>query len=324
MAAREFHGIIHNLCDSNLGSHDSDCDTGEWTDPWYPYQKPGAGLIHPDEKGEWRSESHLLTMKTSGWAQWVIDVRTFNEPDHTELVQVNWSIPFFGAPNVTCATARFNDTGGFAAMGPPVLEIKPVGFGEVGQAPALAQAATIAPYVFALPATLAVPVNVTEHLQVLFELRRATVSQQSSPLQFATGGPTEQVRDAEAFRNRARAVASTPFVGAFPNFYEAHQGRNHVGGTIFVEAGGAQWRDVELTQLHDVNLDDFAGRIRATQDYAANNGFVGGFPTFYHAEQQRIQQAGQPTHVTVCGACTADGAEFRDVPLSDLGSPGSG
>jgi hypothetical protein len=178
MAAREFHGILHNLCDSNLASHDQDCDSGEWQEPWYPYQKPGAGFIHPGEQGEWRSESDGFATGTSGWVQWVIDVKTFNEPDHTELVQVNWSIPFEGVPNVTCATARFDDSGGFAAQGPPVLQIKPVSYGEVGQAPALAQAATIAPYVFALPWSFAVPDIVTEHLQVNFELHRVTLEQQ--------------------------------------------------------------------------------------------------------------------------------------------------
>jgi hypothetical protein len=50
-----------------------------------------------------------------------------------------------------------------------------------------------------------------------------------------------------------------------------------------VKAETAQWRDVELAELNSVSLDDFAGRLRATQDYAALNGFVGGFPTYYHA-----------------------------------------
>lgn len=324
MAAREFHGILHNRCDSNLASHDQLCDSGQWQAPWYPYQRPGAGFIHADEQGEWRSESAaVVATGTSGWVQWVIGVKTFNEPDHTELVQVNWAIPFLGAPDVTCATTRFDPDGGFEVQGPPVLVIKPVSYGEVGQAPALAQAATIAPYVFALPWSFAVPVVVTEHLQVLFELGRATPEQQSSPLQFSTGGPPEQVRDAEAFRNRARAAANSQFVGGFPNFYEAHYGRDHVGGTVFVKAETAQWRDVDLAELHNVSLDDFAGRVRATQDYAALNGFVGGFPTFYHAHQERIQQEGRPTNVTVCGTVllNAEGAEFRDVPLADLGNP---
>ncbi len=323
MAAREFHGVLHNLCDSNLASHDQVCDSGEWQEPWYPYQRPGAGFIQPGEHGEWRSESDGFATGTSGWVQWVIDVKTFNEPDHTELVQVNWSIPFKGTPDVTCATARFDDSGGFAVQGPPVLQIEPVSYGEVGQAPALAKAATVVPYTLSVPWSFVIPDIEKEHLQVNFQLRRVTPEQQSSPLQFSTGGPPEQVRDAEAFRNRARAAANTPFVGGYPNFYEARHGRDHVGGTVFVKAETAQWRDVELAELNNVSLDDFAGRIRATQDYAALNGFVGGFPTYYHAQQQRIQQEGQPTHVTVCGTVllTAEGAEFRDVSLTDLGNP---
>ena len=320
MAAREFHGVLSNMCDADLRSHDQDCDSGEWQEPWYPYQQPGAGRIEAGGHGEWRSESAGIMTGTSGWVQWLIDVKSFNEPDHTELVQVNWSIPFLGIPNVTCATGRFDYVGSFAPLKPPVLEIRPVSYGEVGQAPALAQAATIAPYTFALPWSWGAPVMVTEHLQVNFELRSGSAS---SPLQFADGGPKAQARNAEEFRSRARAVANTPFVGAFPNFYEAVRGRDHVGGTVFVAAEGARWRDVDHAQLRNVDLDDFADRIRATQDYAANNGFVGGFPTFYHAQEQRIQIAGPPKSVTVCGTVllNADGAEFRDVPLSDLGDP---
>jgi hypothetical protein len=201
---------------------------------------PGAGLIKPNGHGEWRSESNSFYAGTSGSAQWLVDVNVFNEPIHTELVQVNWSIPYYGRPNVTCKAALFDSFNG-VKEGSPTLEIVPVSAGEYGQAPATTQAQEMAPYVLGLPWSWAIPLVVVEHLVVNFELR-PRAQQAHEPLQFPTGGPSEQVRNAGAFRNRATAVSGTSFVGAFPNFYEATYGRDHVGGTVFVKADGAQWR----------------------------------------------------------------------------------
>jgi hypothetical protein len=107
---------------------------------------------------------------------------------------------------------------------------------------------------------------------------------------------------------------SADFVGGFPNFYEATNGRDHVGGTIFVKRAAAEWRDIPLTELGNVTLDDFGERMRATNTYAARNGFVGGFPTFFHADYG---------NGIVCGTILlkAGCAEWRDVPLADLGTP---
>ena len=54
--------------------------------------------------------------------------------------------------------------------------------------------------------------------------------------------------------------------------------------------------------------------MRATNTWASQHGFVGGFPTFFHADYG--------TGI-VCGTVLikSDGAEFRDIPLSELGNP---
>lgn len=115
-----------------------------------------------------------------------------------------------------------------------------------------------------------------------------------------------------AFRYRADLAARTGFVGGFPNFYEAERpGTTIVGGTIFVKSAIAEWRDVSLVDLGNVALDDFGARFRATQDYATHNGFVGGFPNFYHADYGSG---------IVCGTILLKPAfaEWQDVVLSHI------
>jgi hypothetical protein len=85
------------------------------------------------------------------------------------------------------------------------------------------------------------------------------------------------------FRHRAEVAEREGFSGAFPNFYTATYGRSNVGGTIFIKAPCAEWRDVRLIALDNPPLDDFAERFRATHRYATREGFAGGFPTFSHA-----------------------------------------
>ncbi len=110
MAAREFHGIIHNTWDTPLFRVADDCDSGQWQDPWYPSKIPGAGKIDPQQSAEWRSESCGFMTGTSGWARWGISVLEISEGvEHFEFVQVNWSIPFnqvFSKVNITCAVFR--------------------------------------------------------------------------------------------------------------------------------------------------------------------------------------------------------------------------
>jgi hypothetical protein len=119
---------------------------------------------------------------------------------------------------------------------------------------------------------------------------------------------------AEVFRMRAGLAAASGFLGAFPNFYSAPRGLGFVSGTIFVTGAAAEWRDVPLAELGGVSLDDFEGRMRATNAYATKNGFTGGFPNYFHADYG---------NGIVCGTILlkSSGAEWRDVPLSELGDP---
>ncbi|MCA9875613.1 MAG: hypothetical protein KC441_18205 [Anaerolineales bacterium] len=118
----------------------------------------------------------------------------------------------------------------------------------------------------------------------------------------------------QSFRHRAESAARANFMGAFPNFYEATYGLDTVGGTIFVKTDAAEWRDVPLAELDNASLGDFGARMRATNAYASRNGFVGGFPTFFDADYG---------NGTVCGTVLLkpEAAEWRDVPLSELGNP---
>ena len=72
-----------------------------------------------------------------------------------------------------------------------------------------------------------------------------------------------------------------------------------------------------LAELGNPSLDDFEQRMRATQDYAISQGFVGGFPNFYHADYG---------HGIVCGTILlgADSAQWRDLPWSEIGNPSFG
>jgi hypothetical protein len=117
-----------------------------------------------------------------------------------------------------------------------------------------------------------------------------------------------------SFMHRADIAARNGFVGGFPNFYEATHELDRVGGTIFIKPAAAEWRDVPLAELGNVSLEDFEERIRGTNAYASRNGFVGGFPTFFHADYGSG---------IVCGTIliNSDGAEWRNIPLAELGNP---
>jgi len=131
---------------------------------------------------------------------------------------------------------------------------------------------------------------------------------------FSGSTPTRQQMAMAMFRQRGQAASDAGFVGGFPNFYEAHRALQHFGGTIFLKADVAEWRDVPLSALGNPPLENFEERMRRTQAYASDNGFVGGFPNFFHADYGSG---------VVCGTILlkAGGAEWRDVALSDLNNP---
>jgi hypothetical protein len=120
----------------------------------------------------------------------------------------------------------------------------------------------------------------------------------------------------QAFRSRATAATALGFVGGFPNFYlePGPAGLGFVGGTIFLTHAAAEWRNVPLSDLHNVDLNNFEERMRETSVYADGQGFAGGFPNYFHDDYGRG---------TVCGTILLKhaAATWEDVYLSDLGNP---
>lgn len=118
-----------------------------------------------------------------------------------------------------------------------------------------------------------------------------------------------------------RYAASQGFVGAIPTFFLAELGGFRCG-TLLLNSTGAEWRDVEIADLQNVDPSDAPGRFRAVQDYARVNQFVGGYPNFYIGEQTAWTVLG-PITATVDGTVLLNNtvADWRDVPASDLGNP---
>jgi hypothetical protein len=151
---------------------------------------------------------------------------------------------------------------------------------------------------------------------ITFEARNPSPPE---PWRLPSTVPSRQIMAMQAFRHRAEAAAQAnlsgaDFVGGFPNFYEATRGQDHFGGTVFVNRAGAEWRDVPLAKLGNVALEDFGERMRATNSYASREGFVGGFPTFFHADVGNGIVCGTVLLKTEC-------AVWRDISLADLGNP---
>jgi hypothetical protein len=317
MAAREFHGLILNQWENQLVWSKDCVDGGEWQDPWYP--SAGSGHINPNKEAEWRSESDGVMTGTSGWARWsvrVLDDVNDAGPDglgHFEFVQVNWSVPFYGRPNITFAVFRNNpdesDTFAHKDTRPPALEIVGTSFNGAVVNTSL----EIVPYVLSIPWSFFTG-SVPTHIRVTFTVRRRSNAQVQSRLTFSNGAPGRQQMAIQGFRHRMEKAPSAGFVGGFPNFYESIDGRNHFGDTIFLTQAASEWRNIPLSELGNIALDDFGDRMRAINTWASQNGFVGGFPTFFQADYGTG---------LVYGAVLikSEGAEFMDIPLSELGNP---
>lgn len=121
--------------------------------------------------------------------------------------------------------------------------------------------------------------------------------------------------DMEMFRIVARAATAKNLPGAFPTFHVRDTGSGIFVPAIFPSEKIAEWRDVSIRDLKNVELDNFGRRFRYTQDYAVNqdnNKFVGGFPNFYHATY--------PDKGLVCGTILLRSgiAIFRNVPQTQL------
>jgi hypothetical protein len=159
---------------------------------------------------------------------------------------------------------------------------------------------------------------------------RQTISKQWGQLtallrfpQFANWFPSPARNAMEAFKRMAREASDARFAGGFPNFREERQGMNTIGEVIFLHHSGATWTDVPISDLKNPDLENFQGRMRATQDYASGRGFAGGFPTFYQDKMPILLPTRGIVQTTVCGTVllTTSCAVRRDVFLKELGSP---
>jgi hypothetical protein len=80
-------------------------------------------------------------------------------------------------------------------------------------------------------------------------------------------------------------------------------------GCVLIRHTAAVWRDIPISELGNPSLEDIGARFRATNDYAKRNGFLSGFPNFYHADHG----AG-----IVCGSILIkpEAGEWRDIVVS--------
>lgn len=98
------------------------------------------------------------------------------------------------------------------------------------------------------------------------------------------------------FRETANYATRKGYAAGLPNFFQADYGNGIVCGTILLKSDAVEWRDVPISELNNVDLNDLDGRFRQTFDYATRNGFIAGFPNFFH-DSSRITHRGG----TVCG-----------------------
>ncbi len=128
--------------------------------------------------------------------------------------------------------------------------------------------------------------------------------------------PTAELTPDATLEGRIRAVVAYSttvlrdrgFVGAFPTFAD------DAGDTTFVALlrGPTEFRDVPSAELGDPVT--FGDRMRGAAKWATDHGYVGGFPTFMEAVRDG-------TKVLGLLLLTTTAAEWRDVPLADLGFP---
>ncbi|MCK9861354.1 hypothetical protein [Paenibacillus sp. ATY16] len=136
----------------------------------------------------------------------------------------------------------------------------------------------------------------------------------------ASFGPSITIDEDAMSTFRAINVKATEagFKGGYPNFYKAIYGINTYYGSINFLESNCLFRDIPINELGNPQLNDFAQRMKAVQDYAVKNGFVGGFPTYFIADYH---------HGIVCGTIllNSNQAEWRDIPygqidLKDIGA----
>ena len=108
------------------------------------------------------------------------------------------------------------------------------------------------------------------------------------------------------------------FVGGFPTFLTAPSNGTTVFGAVLIKQGQAGLGSpvlIPVQQAHGSDIGewfDLTNRLGSVQQYAAAQGFVAGLPTFIDRD------FGRGTHFGTI-LFTADQAEHRDIPASELG-----
>jgi hypothetical protein len=106
-------------------------------------------------------------------------------------------------------------------------------------------------------------------------------------------------------------AARNGFLAAIPNCHQATYAAGQVFGINLIPHGAAVFRDVARAQLGNPAITDVPAMMRASADYAAANGFAGGFPTFHQADYGQGVVYGQVLFRQAS-------VEWRDVYVGDL------
>lgn len=310
MASREFHAVLKNRTGSDLMITRADCDGGEFA----LHPNDGAARIADGSEGKFSTESDGIMTGTSGMCRWSVRV-TAPQP-HTEFAQINWSVPYIGKPHITFGVFRSDPDDAFGDRRPPDLDMGIVGWNEADSNDFLDDVIFVGAYTLLIPFSFFSDAEVSTKPRVQFLVRPRAVDTTRSELRFPDPiSPSASDEAAAAFRHRAEAATAAGFVGGLPNFYYADRPHSaQVGGTVFVKAPAARWRDVALRELQNAPITDFGACMRAAHDYGVRNGYVSAFPNFFRAGSG---------DTTKCGTIllTADAAEWRDVALLELGRP---
>jgi hypothetical protein len=128
----------------------------------------------------------------------------------------------------------------------------------------------------------------------------------------AMADPGEEFRslNTKVVQENLGYVAALPTFEGFPNRAPGHGSDVYAPAVCFM-GGQVEWRDVPISELDHVALDDFGARMRASNAYASRQGYVAAFPNYFHA---------LVNNQIVCGTFLIphETAEWKDVSLSEL------
>jgi hypothetical protein len=106
------------------------------------------------------------------------------------------------------------------------------------------------------------------------------------------------------------------FDTGFPSFHEAERDGRRVYGAWLLREDIAEWRDIPIAELGDVDLDSPASRFRAVDTWAKDNGFKCGFPNFHRATRNKVEVIG-------AWLIHAEHVSWKNVPADVIGNPES-